>query len=140
MFDVLLKDNRKGRKSGKGFYTYKGSKKKEVDKSVYKLLKLTPESKLNDKEIAMRCLLPMLNEAVRCLDEGIIRSARDGDMGAIFGIGFPPFLGGPFRYMDTLGLTKVVEMMNQHTEKYGERFAPCDGLLTRAGLGEKFYP
>ncbi|CRZ58483.1 multifunctional fatty acid oxidation complex subunit alpha [Vibrio cholerae] len=42
--------------------------------------------------------------------------------------------------MDTLGLTKVVEMMNQHTEKYGERFAPCDGLLTRAGLGEKFYP
>ncbi|HFF2985719.1 TPA: fatty acid oxidation complex subunit alpha FadJ, partial [Vibrio cholerae] len=68
-------------------------KKKEVDKSVYKLLKLTPESKLNDKEIAMRCLLPMLNEAVRCLDEGIIRSARDGDMGAIFGIGFPPFLG-----------------------------------------------
>ncbi|EPU6101360.1 fatty acid oxidation complex subunit alpha FadJ, partial [Vibrio cholerae] len=73
-------------------------------------------------------------------DEGIIRSARDGDMGAIFGIGFPPFLGGPFRYMDTLGLTKVVEMMNQHTEKYGERFAPCDGLLTRAGLGEKFYP
>ncbi|EGQ8120977.1 fatty acid oxidation complex subunit alpha FadJ [Vibrio cholerae] len=140
VFDVLLKDNRKGRKSGKGFYTYKGSKKKEVDKSVYKLLKLTPESKLNDKEIAMRCLLPMLNEAVRCLDEGIIRSARDGDMGAIFGIGFPPFLGGPFRYMDTLGLTKVVEMMNQHTEKYGERFAPCDGLLTRAGLGEKFYP
>ncbi|CSB26734.1 multifunctional fatty acid oxidation complex subunit alpha [Vibrio cholerae] len=42
--------------------------------------------------------------------------------------------------MDTLGLTKVVEMMNQHTEKYGERFAPCDGLLTRAGLSEKFYP
>lgn len=71
MFDVLLKDNRKGRKSGKGFYTYKGSKKKEVDKSVYKLLKLTPESKLNDKEIAMRCLLPMLNEAVRCLDEAL---------------------------------------------------------------------
>lgn len=139
VFDVLLNDNRKGRKSGRGFYTYKG-KKKEVDKSVYKLLKLTPESKLSDNEMALRCVLPMLNEAVRCLDEGIIRSPRDGDIGAIFGIGFPPFLGGPFRYMDQIGIDKLVEMMNKHAEKYGDKFAPCDGLLTRAGLNERFYP
>ncbi|HAS8360262.1 TPA: fatty acid oxidation complex subunit alpha FadJ [Vibrio vulnificus] len=139
VFDVLLNDGRKGRKSGKGFYTYKG-KKKEVDKSVYKLLKLTPESKLSDKDIALRCVLPMLNEAVRCLDDGIIRSPRDGDIGAIFGIGFPPFLGGPFRYMDQFGLKELVEKMNQLAEKYGDRFAPCDGLLTRAGEGRKFYP
>ncbi|MBY8060487.1 fatty acid oxidation complex subunit alpha FadJ [Vibrio fluvialis] len=140
VFDTLLNDGRKGRKSGKGFYSYKGSKKKEVDKSVYKLLKLTPESKFNDKDIALRCILPMLNEAVRCLDEGIIRSPRDGDIGAIFGIGFPPFLGGPFRYMDHIGIKKLVELMNQHAEKFGDRFAPCDGLLTRAGLDEHFYP
>ncbi|EHD0096477.1 fatty acid oxidation complex subunit alpha FadJ [Vibrio vulnificus] len=138
VFDVLLNDGRKGRKSGKGFYTYKG-KKKEVDKSVYKLLKLTPESKLSDKDIALRCVLPMLNEAVRCLDDGIIRSPRDGDIGAIFGIGFPPFLGGPFRYMDQFGLKELVEKMNQFAEKYGDRFAPCDGLLTRAGEGRRFY-
>ncbi|EGR0098336.1 fatty acid oxidation complex subunit alpha FadJ [Vibrio vulnificus] len=138
VFDVLLNDGRKGRKSGKGFYTYKG-KKKEVDKSVYKLLKLTPESKLSDKDIALRCVLPMLNEAVRCLDDGIIRSPRDGDIGAIFGIGFPPFLGGPFRYMDQFGLKELVEKMNQFAEKYGDRFAPCDGLLTRAGEGHRFY-
>ncbi|MGR2851696.1 fatty acid oxidation complex subunit alpha FadJ [Vibrio vulnificus] len=138
VFDVLLNDGRKGRKSGKGFYTYKG-KKKEVDKSVYKLLKLTPESKLSDNDIALRCVLPMLNEAVRCLDDGIIRSPRDGDIGAIFGIGFPPFLGGPFRYMDQFGLKKLVEKMNQFAEKYGDRFAPCDGLLTRAGEGRRFY-
>jgi 3-hydroxyacyl-CoA dehydrogenase/enoyl-CoA hydratase/3-hydroxybutyryl-CoA epimerase len=138
VFDKLLNDGRKGRKSGKGFYTYKG-KKKEVDKSVYKLLGLSPESKMAQNDMAMRCVLPMLNEAVRCLDEGIIRSPRDGDIGAIFGIGFPPFLGGPFRYMDQIGIKKLVEIMNEHAEKYGDRFAPCDGLLTRAGLDKPFY-
>lgn len=139
VFDTLLNDNRKGRKTGKGFYVYKTSKKKEVDKAVYKLLKITPESKWSDKELALRCVLPMLNEAVRCLDDGIIRSVRDGDIGAIFGIGFPPFLGGPFRYMDHIGLKKLVEIMNQHAQTYGDDFAPCDGLVTRAGLGETFY-
>ncbi|HHP0450197.1 TPA: fatty acid oxidation complex subunit alpha FadJ [Vibrio harveyi] len=138
VFDTLLNDGRKGRKSGKGFYTYKG-KKKEVDKSVYKLLSLTPESKLSDNDIALRCVLPMLNEAVRCLDDGIIRSPRDGDIGAIFGIGFPPFLGGPFRYMDQFGLKELVEKMNEFASKYGDRYAPCDGLLTRAGEGRNFY-
>ncbi|EKO3836751.1 fatty acid oxidation complex subunit alpha FadJ [Vibrio harveyi] len=138
VFDTLLNDDRKGRKSGKGFYTYKG-KKKEVDKSVYKLLNLTPESKLSDNDIALRCVLPMLNEAVRCLDDGIIRSPRDGDIGAIFGIGFPPFLGGPFRYMDQFGLKELVEKMNEFASKYGDRYAPCDGLLTRAGEGRNFY-
>ncbi len=139
VFATLLGDNRKGRKSGRGFYTYNGKKNKQVDKSVYKLLKLKPESHLNAKELSLRCLLPMLNEAVRCLDEEVIRSPRDGDIGAIFGIGFPPFLGGPFRYMDQIGLAELVEIMNQHAEKYGDRFAPCDGLLTRAGTGETFY-
>lgn len=139
VFEILLKDNRKGRKSGKGFYTYKG-KKKEVDKSVYSLLKLKPESILSEEVVAMRCVLLMLNEAVRALDDGIIASARDGDIGAIFGIGFPPFLGGPFKYIDKVGAKKLVEIMNEYAGKYGSRFAPSDGLLTRAGTGDKFYP
>ncbi|CAM4431284.1 fatty acid oxidation complex subunit alpha FadJ [Vibrio agarivorans] len=139
VFDTLLDDDRKGRKTGKGFYTYKDGKKKGVDESVYKLLNLTPEKKLSEKEVSLRCVLPMLNEAVRCLDDGIIRSPRDGDIGAIFGIGFPPFLGGPFRYMDKIGLPQLVELMNEYAEKYGDRFAPCDGLLTRAGNNETFY-
>jgi 3-hydroxyacyl-CoA dehydrogenase/enoyl-CoA hydratase/3-hydroxybutyryl-CoA epimerase len=138
VFDVLLNDDRKGRKSGKGFYSYKG-KKKEVDQSVYSLLKLKPGKHLSENDIALRCILPMLNEAVRCLDEGIIRSARDGDIGAIFGIGFPPFLGGPFRYMDQFGLTTLVEKMQEFVNLYGERYEPCDGLVRRAEQGESFY-
>ncbi len=138
VFDVLLNDGRKGRKNGKGFYTYKG-KKKQVDSSVYKLLKVIPESVLNEDTIAKRCVLLMLNEAVRALDDGIIASPRDGDIGAIFGIGFPPFLGGPFHYIDQIGAVQLVDIMNQYAEKYGSRFAPCNGLLTHAGTGETFY-
>ncbi|MGF1699151.1 fatty acid oxidation complex subunit alpha FadJ [Photobacterium makurazakiensis] len=138
VFETLLNDGRKGRKSGKGFYRY-DSKKKAVDKSVYKLLNLKPERKEEASVLAIRCSLMMLNEAARCLDEGVIRSARDGDIGAIFGIGFPPFLGGPFRYMDQLGIEQVVEMLNAHADKYGERFKPCDKLIAMVNEGETFY-
>ncbi|MEJ2762744.1 fatty acid oxidation complex subunit alpha FadJ [Photobacterium sp. MCCC 1A19761] len=138
VFDTLLNDGRKGRKSGKGFYLY-NSKKKSVDKSVYKLLNLQPEKKADAETIAMRCTLMMLNEAARCLDEGVIRSPRDGDIGAIFGIGFPPFLGGPFRYMDQLGAARVVELLNEYTNKYGQRFKPCDKLVAMASENQRFY-
>lgn len=138
VFELLLSDDRKGRKSGKGFYLY-NTKKKEVDKSVYKLLSLEPEQKAAGQDIALRCTLMMLNEAARCLDEGVIKSARDGDIGAIFGIGFPPFLGGPFRYMDTLGAKRVVEMLKDHTDKYGGRFTPCDRLVAMANEEQSFY-
>ena len=138
VFDVLLNDGRKGRKSGKGFYLY-NSKKKSVDKTVYKLLNIKPEKKAEGSVLAMRCSLMMLNEAARCLDEGVIQSARDGDIGAIFGIGFPPFLGGPFRYMDQLGIKRVVELLNEHADKYGERFKPCDKLIAMANEGQSFY-
>lgn len=83
--------------------------------------------------------MPMLNEAVRCLDEGIIRSPRDGDIGAVFGIGFPPFLGGPFRYMDKLGSNNVVEILRRLEQQHGERFAPCERLVQMAEQNEKFY-
>ena len=61
------------------------------------------QGRLSAPQVAERCVMLMLNEAVRCVDEQVIRSVRDGDIGAVFGIGFPPFLGGPFRYIDSLG-------------------------------------
>ncbi|MBC8946291.1 isocitrate lyase [Xenorhabdus indica] len=148
ILDAVLNDNRKGKKNGRGFYSYEVKKSrfwsfrkssKEVDSSIYSLLKIKPNAKISPSDIAQRCLMPMLNEAVRCLDEGIIRSPRDGDIGAVFGIGFPPFLGGPFRYMDKLGSNNVVEILRRLEQQHGERFAPCERLVQMAEQNEKFY-
>ena len=81
----------------------------------------------------------MLNEAAHCVDEGIVRNARDGDIGAIFGIGFPPFLGGPFRYIDKIGAASLVEQLTQWVKQYGERYTPCDALVTMAKNGARYY-
>ncbi|MDU5688528.1 MAG: fatty acid oxidation complex subunit alpha FadJ, partial [Kluyvera cryocrescens] len=72
--------------------------------------------------------------------EGIVRSARDGDIGAVFGIGFPPFLGGPLRYMDTLGAGEVVARLQRLATQYGSRFTPCEALLQRAERELTFWP
>ncbi|HHY9417790.1 TPA: 3-hydroxyacyl-CoA dehydrogenase family protein, partial [Escherichia coli] len=86
-----------------------------------------------------RCVMLMLNEAVRCLDEQVIRSVRDGDIGAVFGIGFPPFLGGPFRYIDSLGAGEVVAIMQRLATQYGSRFTPCERLVEMSKRGESFW-
>ncbi|MGL5407645.1 MAG: fatty acid oxidation complex subunit alpha FadJ, partial [Shewanella sp.] len=140
-FDKLLKDDRKGRKNAKGFYQYGQSSKqtKAVDQSVYAVLGIKPGSDKDPKALAERCVVQMLNEAVRCLDEGIIASARDGDIGAIFGIGFPPFLGGPFHYIDRLGASKVVNMLEGYQRQFGDRFAPCARLKAMAEANESFF-
>lgn len=140
-FDKLLGDDRKGRKNGKGFYQYgnKKSKAKLVDESVYQVLGVNNQSTGSGSDIAMRCVVQMLNEAVRCLDEGIIASARDGDIGAIFGIGFPPFLGGPFKYMDSMGIANLVSKLRQYQQQHGDRFEPCERLVNMAESGSTFY-
>ena len=139
-FDKVLADDRKGKKNGKGFYLYEGKKPgKEVDESIYAVLGVTPSKKLSERAIAERCVLMMLNEAARCLDEGVIRSARDGDIGAIFGIGFPPFLGGPFRYMDTLGLDTVVNKLTQLAGSVDPKFTPAECLKEMAKENKTFY-
>lgn len=140
---AILNDDRKGRKNGRGFYLYgaKGRKsKKQVDPAVYGLIPANGQSKLSAAQCAERCVMMMLNEAVRCFDEGVIKNARDGDIGAVFGIGFPPFLGGPFRYMDMLGAGEVVAILQRLAAQYGSRFAPCDALLQMAEQGLKFWP
>lgn len=144
-FDAVLKDGRKGRKNGRGFYLYpangsKRQRRKREDGSIYALLGIAAKAHIPHAVIAQRCVMLMLNEAARCLDEGVIRSARDGDIGAVFGIGFPPFLGGPFRYMDQLGAEKVVKTLRDLQQQYGEHFAPCERLQRMAEQGERFYP
>jgi len=133
-FDAVLKAGRKGRKNRKGFYRYDQPRwqRKKPDASLYALLKVTPQVRQSDAEIAERCMMMMLNEAARCLDEQVIRCARDGDIGAVFGIGFPPFLGGPFHYMARLGAADVVNRLTRLAQRYGDRFTPCDALIQAA--------
>lgn len=139
-FDKLLEDGRKGRKTKKGFYRYAGAKKgKEVDTSVYSLLGVTPSQNLTQEQVVERCVFPMLNEAAWCLQDDVIRSPRDGDIGAIFGIGFPPFLGGPFRHMDNIGIKQVVETLQRLAKEHGSRYTPCDLLVQMANDNTRFY-
>jgi 3-hydroxyacyl-CoA dehydrogenase/enoyl-CoA hydratase/3-hydroxybutyryl-CoA epimerase len=139
-FDKILGDNRKGKKNKRGFYDYSNKKPgKEVDSSIYTLLGITPVSKMSHEKISERCVLLMLNEAAMCLDEGVVRNARDGDIGAIFGIGFPPFLGGPFRYMHTLGIAHVVARLEHYQGLLGNKFTPADSLKKMAEEGRSFY-
>jgi len=143
-FDALLKDDRKGRKNGRGFYLYPQAKRrksgKTVDPQVYPLLGVSPHAHLPSTLITDRCVLLMLNEAARCLADGVIHSPRDGDIGAVFGIGFPPFLGGPFRYMDQLGVALLVQSLKHLEQQYGAHFAPCELLQQMAQEGSRFYP
>lgn len=142
LVSAILNDDRKGRKNGRGFYLYptKGRKsKKQPDPSIYRLIGVSAKGQSSGQQIAERCVLLMLNEAARCFDEQVIRSARDGDIGAVFGIGFPPFLGGPFHYMDTLGAASVVASLQQMEARYGARFAPCEALLRMAQEGKRFW-
>jgi 3-hydroxyacyl-CoA dehydrogenase/enoyl-CoA hydratase/3-hydroxybutyryl-CoA epimerase len=138
--DVLVKDGRLGRKASKGFYLYENGKKGEVDTSIYALTPQGKDRKRFDRaEMAERCVLQMVNEAIRCLGEGILRSPRDGDIGAIFGLGFPPFLGGPFRYADAQGHGRILERTEHYQERLGKRFTPAPLLHDTVKAGKKFH-
>ncbi|WP_437953321.1 fatty acid oxidation complex subunit alpha FadJ [Sorangium sp. So ce296] len=145
----LVSDDRKGRKNERGMYLYgaaakKKGKGKHPDESVYAVLGL-PVPKAKDKppvaveEIQMRCSLQLVNEALHCLGEGVLRSPRDGDIGAIFGLGFPPFRGGPFRYVDALGPAEVLRRIEIYERRFGKRWTPAPALVEAARTGKRFY-
>ncbi len=130
---------RLGRKNEKGFYTYDG-KKKQVDETVYDLLPGGRTRRSFDaQEIQERVVVQMVNEAIRALGEGILRSARDGDIGAVFGLGFPPFRGGPFRWADGIGTRALLDKVEALREKHGERFEPAPLLVEHGRTGRPFH-
>ncbi|MGH7548585.1 MAG: fatty acid oxidation complex subunit alpha FadJ [Gemmatimonadales bacterium] len=139
-FAGMVKAGRLGRKAGKGFYTYAGGKKGDVDPAVYQLIGTQPNGGPRAAEIIQRLVLVMLNEAARAVGEGIVRSPRDGDVAAIFGFGFPPFRGGPLRHADDLGAARLVGELERLAERLGSRFAPNETLLEQARQSGKFYP
>ena len=139
---ALRADDRRGRKNGRGFYLYGRGHKLEqrVDDTVYDALRVHHRpTRAIPEEISLRCTIPLVNEALRCLDEGILRSPRDGDIGAIFGIGFPPFRGGPFRYVDVLGAQEVLRRTRSLEHRFGTRYEPAPLLVEMARKGTRFY-
>jgi 3-hydroxyacyl-CoA dehydrogenase / enoyl-CoA hydratase / 3-hydroxybutyryl-CoA epimerase len=133
---------RTGRKGKSGFYKYDDAGKKSgVDPSVYDLLPTgARRAEVPADEIQRRCVLAMVNEAARCLQEGVLRTPRDGDVGAVFGIGFPPFRGGPFRYVDSLGAERIVRALEGLNADRAPRFAPAQLLIEMARESRRFYP
>ena len=135
MMQGLVDDDRKGRKNGRGFYTYTKGERGGVDESVYRALGLGPRRTIPEAEIQERISLAMVNEAARCLEEGILRSSLDGDIGAVMGLGFPPFRGGPFWWVDEVGAACVVERLDALAAQHGERFSAAQILRNHARSG-----
>lgn len=139
-----------GRKTGKGFYDYEAKRKKGEKRPVNAGLEAllanerdggrTPDA----AEIVERCTLAFANEAAHCLSDKIITEPMHGDIGAIFGLGFLPFTGGPFRYIDSMGVELFVDRLNALVEEHGPRFEPAPILKTMAKATSeshrRFYP
>jgi 3-hydroxyacyl-CoA dehydrogenase/enoyl-CoA hydratase/3-hydroxybutyryl-CoA epimerase len=141
VIDKMVADERLGRKNSKGFYKFgKDGKKTGPDEDVYALFGNPPKKETPREELQERLALIMVNEAVRTLEEGVLRSARDGDVGAVFGIGFPPFRGGPFWYVDRTGAQDVLDRLRALEQRYGARFRPAKMLEEMARDGRKFFP
>jgi len=138
----VIESGRVGRKGGAGFYAYDAAGKKEgPSSSVYALTPIAGARRtMAGSEITDRTVLPMLNEAVRCLEDGVLRSTRDGDVGAVFGIGYPPFRGGPFRTIDAMGAPDVVRRLDALDARFPGRYTPATRLREMAVLRERFYP
>jgi 3-hydroxyacyl-CoA dehydrogenase/enoyl-CoA hydratase/3-hydroxybutyryl-CoA epimerase len=147
----LVAAGQTGRKAGAGFYIWhkpSGKIPKPLRSVVIKtpsrvpnpaVYGSTPRKSMDELAIQDRLVLLFVNEAIRCLEEGVLTSPTDGDLGAVLGLGFPPFRGGPFHYADSLGLSAMVEKLQTLAATSGNRYAPASLLVERARDGRTFY-
>lgn len=136
----MVENGRLGKKSARGFYRYEGGRRTKVAPELVKELKLPAAAKpLPAAEIVDRLLLPMLNEAARCLEEGVAAEAAVVDTAMLFGAGFPPYTGGLLRYADDRSATNLVKKLRELEASAGPRYAPAGLLLNLAESGRKFY-
>jgi 3-hydroxyacyl-CoA dehydrogenase/enoyl-CoA hydratase/3-hydroxybutyryl-CoA epimerase/3-hydroxyacyl-CoA dehydrogenase/enoyl-CoA hydratase/3-hydroxybutyryl-CoA epimerase/enoyl-CoA isomerase len=140
ILNELVAAGRLGQKSGAGFYSYDKGSRGVDDPALTPILEKVRKGKreISPDEITDRLFLPMLTEASRILEEGIVREPADVDMGLILGIGFPPFRGGILRWADDLGLPAVIEKLKKY-EPLGSRFKPTEQIRRLAAEGKGFY-
>ncbi|MDB5973140.1 MAG: fadB [Hydrocarboniphaga sp.] len=143
--DVMFDAKRYGQKNGLGFYKYetdpKGKPKKTADPESYELLKAAQPKgivDMSDEDIVDRHMLPMIIETVRCLDDGIVETPAEADMGLLYGVGFPPFRGGALKYADTIGLKTILEKCEKYAH-LGKLYQPTDSMKKMAAEGKTFY-
>lgn len=142
--DALYKAERLGQKNGKGFYAYetdkRGKPKKVVDESITSVLApiVREQRELTDEDIINWMMIPLCLETVRCLEDGIVETAAEADMGLIYGIGFPPFRGGALRYIDSIGVAEFVALADSYAE-LGALYQPTDKLREMAKNGQSFF-
>ena len=137
---VMRADDRQGRKNARGFYFYKDGHRTGVDNSVFGLLGVRPLGDVDKQKVQDRLVFAMLNEAARAMSEGVVRTPRDGDVGALFGIGFPAFRGGPLRVLDAMGAAEAVAKLDKLAATHGTRFEPAPVLDEMARTGQRWYP
>ena len=142
----FIAEGRLGRKANKGFYVYEDGKSKTerghkvVDEAVYRHMPNGTSTKAaNLDEMGERLLLALVNEAIRCRQEGVLFDCESGDLGAIMGIGFPPMVGGPFFYTDRHGAKNIAARLRALELRYGKRFEPAELLVELADKGGQFY-
>jgi 3-hydroxyacyl-CoA dehydrogenase/enoyl-CoA hydratase/3-hydroxybutyryl-CoA epimerase len=142
--DVLAKmieAGHMGRKSGAGFYLHSrrgGSPR--VNASMDGFRRGRQHAGLDREKLRTRMVLLMINESARCLEEAVVEAPEDVDFGMVMGTGFAPFLGGPRRFADFVGVTGAVEELEQLARQGEPQFAPCALLRTMAAEGKSFYP
>ncbi len=122
---AMVDAGRLGRKNGRGFYRYRNGKPTAVDQEVYDLTRAASRRDLPPETLQERMVLAMVNEAVICLEEGIVRGPRDIDVAMVMGTGFPPFRGGLLRHADSVGIPLVADQLSRLADAHGERFRPA---------------
>jgi 3-hydroxyacyl-CoA dehydrogenase/enoyl-CoA hydratase/3-hydroxybutyryl-CoA epimerase len=139
VLDVLVdQEGRTGKAGGGGFYEYPQGGKKFLWKKLQELFPLEDRDALTQREMIDRMLFVQCLDTVRCLEEGVLRSVADANIGSIFGWGFAPFQGGTLQAINAYGLPAFVERSRELATRYGDRFAPPARLLEMAEKGERF--